>query len=1225
MKKRLLLFFFSILCSFLFAQAIITGKVTDDKGESLPGANVSVIKKGILVTGGQSDDKGAFRITGIEPGNYDVECSFVGFIPSRQNNVPISSGLFAVDFKMTENGKLLDAVIIKEYRVPIVKVDQTQQGEVFTSEQIKNLPIKNINAIVGMAAGVTTSANKGEVFIKGSRSSATVYYEDGFLVRGPSVPVSDIEQLQVITGGLDAKYGDVTGGVINIITKGPASKLTGGVELETSKPFNNYNYNFINANLAGPIWQKDVVGISGIKQKETIIGFRFSGQYRGADDNSPPAIPVFKVKPDVQKQLEAQPVIYNSTGQARAAAELLQASDFNQLTIHPDQKSANYDLTGKIDARLSKSIDISIGGKYNNNNRQIDPQTNSSTGIPTYYTWQVFNSDYNPTEYRNTLRGNFRLRQRLNGVAGEKASGSLIENAQYTIILGYEQFNYSVADAQHKDNLFDYGYVGKFNYNQLPTFTTDASGTHQTGYLQQLINYTRSEINPILANFNNGIDVNNGGTNLNVLNGLYYQSNLPKVYSFHENVGSVYNNYEKQQTNTITGKFDLSFDIVPKGDRSKAHNIEAGFIYEQRNDRKYQINPFSLWSLAENLQNQNLNGTAIDTTKPLRDTVVNGQTVKIYAPLKTAGIDALTDNRFYKNYRNKFGLPETSFGNVNNLTPDQLSLDLFTARELNDQDLIDYYGYDYLGKPLGTNVTFNDFFTARDVNGTRTFPVAALQPIYFGGYIQDKFRIKDLIISAGLRVDRFDANTKVLKDPYSLYDIMTAKDYYALIKQPKPDNIGDDYKVYINSNNFGKTSYNYTANDVKAFRVGDQWYTKSGQPSAPELIFSGTQTFAKYKVDTFATIKQLGYDPSISFTDYQASVNLMPRLAFSFPISDVANFFAHYDVLVSRPTSNNIVTALNYYYFDDLGRTPENNANLKPERTVDYEVGFQQKVNDYSGIKIAAYYKDLRDMIQLRYYKYLPAPLNTTQYVSYDNLDFGTVKGFTFQYDLRPIHHFSGQFNYTLQFADGTGSDPQSQRDINIKGNIRVLSPLNNDERHRFAFTMDYRYDDSKYDGPKLFGMDIFKRAGINLQTMLVSGRPYTAYASPNPFGASQIAGDINGSRLPWTFNVDLRIDKTISLSKNPKNPLDMNIYLRVQNLLDIRNIANVYKASGSAEDDGYLTSAIGKSVLASTYTSYGNSQAAVNAYLNSYIQRELNPGFYFLPRQIFLGCTFGF
>ena len=55
------------------------------------------------------------------------------------------------------------------------------------------------------------------------------------------------------------------------------------------------------------------------------------------------------------------------------------------------------------------------------------------------------------------------------------------------------------------------------------------------------------------------------------------------------------------------------------------------------------------------------------------------------------------------------------------------------------------------------------------------------KPLYIAGYIQDKFRYKDVIFSLGVRVDRYDANTKVLKDPYSLYDIMSAKDYYAML------------------------------------------------------------------------------------------------------------------------------------------------------------------------------------------------------------------------------------------------------------------------------------------------------------------------------------------------------------------------------------------------------------------------------------------------------------
>jgi hypothetical protein len=54
------------------------------------------------------------------------------------------------------------------------------------------------------------------------------------------------------------------------------------------------------------------------------------------------------------------------------------------------------------------------------------------------------------------------------------------------------------------------------------------------------------------------------------------------------------------------------------------------------------------------------------------------------------------------------------------------------------------------------------------------------KPIYNAFYIQDKFTFKDIIFRLGLRVDRYDANTKVLKDPYSLYEIMQADDFWSL-------------------------------------------------------------------------------------------------------------------------------------------------------------------------------------------------------------------------------------------------------------------------------------------------------------------------------------------------------------------------------------------------------------------------------------------------------------
>ena len=52
----------------------------------------------------------------------------------------------------------------------------------------------------------------------------------------------------------------------------------------------------------------------------------------------------------------------------------------------------------------------------------------------------------------------------------------------------------------------------------------------------------------------------------------------------------------------------------------------------------------------------------------------------------------------------------------------------------------------------------------------------------------------------------------------------------------------------------------------------------------------------------------------LAFKDYQPELVFMPRISFSFPISDQAQFFAHYDVLTKRPTTGNRLNPIDYYY-----------------------------------------------------------------------------------------------------------------------------------------------------------------------------------------------------------------------------------------------------------------------------------------------------------------------
>ncbi len=1203
----LILSIFLLGSTAIVAQTSLYGKIIEkETGDAVIGANIVLKKNGVFVTGSDTDFDGNYSIPNIDPGTYDVEVSYVGYPTQRITGVIIAAGKGTkLDVDLENEGIELNTVVVTGYKVPLIDKDNTSTGGFVTAEQIQRLPSKNINAIVANVAG-TSSADEGDaITIKGSRSNATVYFLDGIRVSGNLPPQTEVEQLQVITGGVEAQYGDVTGGVISVTTKGPSQKFTGGFELESSGlqlgdnyvGLDRFGYNLLQANLSGPLIMN--------KNKESILGFRIAAQYLDRLDDDPPAIPVYRVKEDRLTALEANPVQLVG-GSYVPSAEFLTNEDVDELPYQPNERNRRLDLTGKLDAKIAKGLDLSVTGTYYQINNQFTPNA-WGTGM-----WNVFNSHNNPTENDLRYRVNVRLRHRLGGGGdtGGDRKGAGIQNASYTLQAGYERQLYNLFDPRHEDRFFDYGYVGKFDYEWVNVFGAPIDLVNwplpvpiqHRDFRQEFRGYTPGDVNPVLANYNNAlVDVNSADEFL-AENGFISQL-YSRAWNIHANVGSVYNLYNKRDNETLTFTANTSFEIVPKDSDRGRHNIQIGIWYEQRTQRGYSLNPYGLWRIARQQVNRNILG--VDTATIIDSTLFFDTYIPIYDKLTTE----LEDLLFYKNVRAAIGANSKDFVNVDGLDPDQLSLDMFSSRELTSQNLLDYFGYDYLGNVQ--DATFDEFFTATDANGVRTFPVGAFSPIYTAAWIQDKFTYKDIIFRVGLRVDRYDANTKVLKDPYSLYDIYSASDFHDNFGGNQPTSVGDDFKVYVDSDG---------SSIVKAYRNGDQWYSPNGtEVNDARQIFGGELVFPRYTVDD-PNIQSRDFDPSISFQDYEQQTTFMPRLAFSFPISNDANFFAHYDVLAQRPPSNSFASPLDYFYFQERTGVRDNPA-LRPERTIDYEVGFQQKLSASSALKIAAYYKEMRDMIQSRIFLYVAAPINT--YTTYDNLDFGTVKGFTFQYDLRRTGNVSLQAAYTLQFADGTGSDANSSSGLSNRGIQRVLYPLSFDERHRFNLSMDYRYLSGKrYNGPQLFGLDLLANTGLNLQAIAVSGRPYTAKLVPGQFTGSGTVGSINGARLPWNFTINARVDKDIYLTgPDAERPLIVNVYFRVANLLNTRNIINVYTATGSPADDGYLASTRGQDALDATMLSGRSTEA----FLASYQWRMLNPNFYSLPRRMYLGAIFNF
>ena len=169
---------------------------------------------------------------------------------------------------------------------------------------------------------------------------------------------------------------------------------------------------------------------------------------------------------------------------------------------------------------------------------------------------------------------------------------------------------------------------------------------------------------------------------------------------------------------------------------------------------------------------------------------------------------------------------------------------------------------------------------------------------------------------------------------------------------------------------------------------------------------------------------------------------------------------------------------------------------------------------------------------------------------------------------------------------------------------------------------LDYRYKSGdKYDGPKIGKFDVLENTGINLAFNAFSGRPYTRREVPGGIGTSfpnRITdGSINGARMPWNFRIDLKFDRDITIGKKSKNPVYVNVYLRVQNLLNTQNVLSVYSVTGSPTDDGFLTSA------GSPGPGFASSQPA--SYELLYNLRMVNPYNISRPRRIFLGARFSF
>ena len=1233
------------------AQGRLKGKITDDTGETVPFANVIVEKGGTQVAGASSDFDGNYDINPIPPGTYDLKASCIGMNPFVLKNIIISANKITFyDIKMNSGAINLGEVTVIDYEIPLISKDNTQSGASITAEEISKLPVRSAEGVAASVGGVFSS--DGEVgSIRGSREGA-VYYIDGVKVIGSnSVPQGAIDQVDVILGGTPAMYGDAMGGIINMTTKGPSRTWGGGIEAEYS--VDGYGHGRIGGSVQGPLIK------SKKNDQEALLGFFLAFDINRNQYGSTSAVGYHRAKDDWMERITNNPLVLTGNGTSVVPQACFTHKDnLFQTRFLNNTTNQSISVTGKIDVRTGPTTNLTFGGSLYRNSGHYDG------GSGQHY----FNTDKNYLSKSGTYRGYVRFSQRF---PTDPESNSLVSNVYYSIQADYSHYKGESGDPDLWDNIFAYGNLGKFTTTREPNFSflqgsidsVLVDGQYKTvsnawvlnNYYDTKVEYEASDFNPLLVNYVNNfyalyepygiVGYTNNITNIIMNQGLVNGMAPGGAYGLYAVPGMVQTSYSKSVSDQIAVNVNGSMTLG-RGDNS--HEIKLGFQYEQRNSASMSYNLTSSnrnpWTLLRDMVNFHIR--ELDMSDPYGisydghvDTVMYH---RLYDETTQFTVDArlrkamglnvkgtewiLTDTYDFETNTMKY---YDENGKLQTATVDGgLDMSMFAADELtrDAQFTVTYYGYTYDGHRkygLTERPSLSEFFTATDSEGILTRPIGAQQPIYMAGYIQDKFAFKDLIFNIGVRVDRFDANQSVLKDPFVLYDYYTVSD----IKNGSihlddnseivvPGNIGDDFVPYVNKVT-EKTA-------IVGYRNGNTWYNENGvEVNDPTVIGMGA--------GSAPWIKDAGQQhvDINSFKDYDPAWSVMPRISFSFPISDEALFFAHYDVLTQRPTSSYYCSPLYYWRFMETSSTLAN-PNLKPAQTIEYELGFTQKVTNTSSLTISGYYHELRNMIQM--YRFNGA--YPKAYNSFSNLDFGTVKGLTASYDMRRTKNARIRASYTLQYADMTGSSTSTASALIAAGvpNLRSTFPTDSDRRHSFNLTLDYRYSSGKdYDGPVINRKEgkpiqILSNTGFSLQVNGGSGTPYTAsrtVSSPISGGNNLLQGTYNGSRIPASFRFDLRVDKDFNFTIGGKKEGStgreayMNVYLQVLNLLNSQNVIGVYNATGNANDDGYLTAPAWQAEI--------NQQIDPQAYIQMY-EILVNSGYnYSMPRHIRLGLSFNF
>ncbi len=278
----ILLIFMVLISGLVNAQTAgkLAGRVTDENGQPLIGANVIVegTNKGAV-----TDYDGYYTILNLRAGTYSVEFRYTGFQSKKVEAIAVSTDQTTkIDVKLQSTSFTTETIVVTAEK-PLVEFNQTSSVVNVSKDEIELLPVQDLGQIVNLQAGVVDG------HFRGGRLGEVQYQVDGVSINNPFnnsatllLDKSVLQEVQIISGTFDAKYGQAMSGVVNAVLRSGDDNFEWSGEFYGGSFYTTDNQRYPDADKLRPLgiqnYQLTLSGPTGLPQTTFLVsGRRYAG------------------------------------------------------------------------------------------------------------------------------------------------------------------------------------------------------------------------------------------------------------------------------------------------------------------------------------------------------------------------------------------------------------------------------------------------------------------------------------------------------------------------------------------------------------------------------------------------------------------------------------------------------------------------------------------------------------------------------------------------------------------------------------------------------------------------------------------------------------------------------------------------------------------------------------------------------------------------------------